>query len=197
MAQRIHRCISNTNMETIKCDAYVPTLLKPSKYTALSKQRMSPTCQRRAVSVPRTPSIMSVEKQIRPCSYQAKDSLMKPNKGTPRSVIHKEIIANEAALVEVTVRTHKKKQNSKANRASNSKDRWENILKPYESMQTSSSFENFDPLRTLHFLIQELSTKLQGVIPSELYNLKYDLISFYIYCLANISKIFTSMLRSE
>lgn len=76
-------------------------------------------------------------------------------------VIRKQINAEEGALVEVRVRRPKPR-----GEASES-GKWEELLKPNSRAAAVSSFQNFDPLRTLHFLIQELHTRLQGQLPSK------------------------------
>lgn len=127
-------------MDTIRCSSYTPKLVPPPS-------RCSPLCSSRL---------------SRQTSTAPKSKVVVPQRGVNKpEVIRKQINADEGALVEVRVRRPKPKVEASES------GKWEELLKPNSRGAAISSFQNFDPLRTLHFLIQELHTRLQGQLPSE------------------------------
>ena len=88
----------------------------------------------------------------------------KPLKG---GIIRKEIYPADDAMVEVTVKTHNARnmgRKSSVNCDLPVKDTWGKLLQTQTNSVeqiATSSFKNFDPLRTLHFLTKELQSQIQ------------------------------------
>lgn len=89
-------------------------------------------------------------------------------KPSDEELVRKEVFNNNMATVEVTVRTVGPKGSSAEKCMSEDRrEPWGKLLmnrRSEDNMQ--GSFENFDPLRTLHFLSKELQMKLQSICPS-------------------------------
>lgn len=70
---------------------------------------------------------------------------------------------DDGALVKVTVKTPNSRKRSPSYTAD--RESWGQILKSQKGNDSLSIFSNFDPLRTLHFLIKELEYQLQELLP--------------------------------
>uniref|UniRef100_A0A1Y1LWY7 Uncharacterized protein n=1 Tax=Photinus pyralis TaxID=7054 RepID=A0A1Y1LWY7_PHOPY len=114
MTQRIRSCSSNTNLDTVNCDAYQTRLLPRSKAPSRSNTRECSATQLKGY---------------------------KKSKG--RSV------PKETSKSSVTSEVSKNRQP------------WANLLTSSRSVDSVTTFDGCDPLRTVHFLSKELSSKLQ------------------------------------
>lgn len=140
-------------MDTIRCSSYAPELTTPARCSP----RCAAGCSRNSRQPTTDPRPRTLDPRLRPAAPR------KPTTPKPE-MMHHGVTGGEGARLEVRVRPA---PNNKTRSRSNESKRWEEIFKCNEKTlePRESSFENFDPLRTLHFLIQELSTRLQRHIP--------------------------------
>nr|XP_022920301.1 uncharacterized protein LOC111428834 isoform X2 [Onthophagus taurus] len=130
---------------------------------------MAITRGERATSRPK--SVIQQLQQSQQVSRPKTTNVRRPNEAfksepTTSSVVHKELYTDNPALVEVTVKTHNIKQRSRSNSV-NKREPWSKLLKNEGSYENVSSFTNFDPIRTLHFIAKELHSKLLDSLPND------------------------------
>ncbi|KAK4872565.1 hypothetical protein RN001_014594 [Aquatica leii] len=136
MSQRIRTCTNSTNFETINCESYSSRLASREK-----------------VSKPKRPITNSKPSRLELLpSVNAKSKPSQPQMVKQKNIVLKESVSNKAPCIEVTVRTKGSARN---------REPWNEMLKMPKSV-TSTSFNQFDPLRTIHFISKELQTKLNS-----------------------------------
>lgn len=170
MAQRIRSCTNSTNLDTINCESYLSKLVKKDKPSTTTKLLNTQKC-------PRDRSSSNIKNGssalVLPSASNLKSRQTIPRQtntrlsNNPTNVVRKELISDNSALVEVTVRTHtsRRPHGSAGSRFSN--EPWGKLLKPTKSCEQYSNYDGFDPLRTLHFLMKELQSKLKTITPSK------------------------------
>lgn len=160
MAQRIRSCTNNTKVDPLHhCNSHInKTGKRPQSASAtVHKQNCPQKCSRdqtdnRGALVPTISS-----------SLKSKSgTIRQQNLANSPNLIRKDLVADNSALVEVTVRTHtsRRSHNNDPKSNSNLQQPWGKLLKAKKS-DNVSSFNDFDPLRTLHFLAKELQSKLK------------------------------------
>lgn len=182
MSQRLHSCANNTNLDTINCDSYSSKLHKgPTNAKKMKTPRERSESRGRFAPPPPPASSNSICPRNKTLVVRQNTTPSIKLDQPSTNVIRKEVF--DTATVEVTVKTHstplRPKQRSRSNSLS-TREPWGKVLKTQTSCENlASTFQNFDPLRTVHFLAKELQAKIAELMPS-LYN-------FFISCL-NISK---------
>lgn len=151
-------------MESIHYEPYSGRIQKRGK-TETAVSRLCQQKRERSISRnrPITPHNINLPIAKAKSSNARQSGDLKSDSGAP-SIIHRELYTDNPALVEVTVKTHNANPRSQINSRSNSRSRsrepWSKLLKQHPSNEHLSSFHNFDPLRTIHFLAKELQSKL-------------------------------------
>lgn len=178
LTRSIRNCTNQTNIDTIQCESYAPKLRqRPPLTGTIGPQSKSvhikPNRERSASRSRCIPSVVSNLSSGR--SNNNNNRVRREN--SVNNVIRKEVYttADSPALVEVTVKTHGqngaqqqqgRNQTGKSAVVGNRGEPWSKILQNNNMISgvpsEGSSFSNFDPLRTVHFLAQELQSKLQG-----------------------------------
>ncbi|KAF2880952.1 hypothetical protein ILUMI_25233 [Ignelater luminosus] len=159
MAQRIRSCTNHTKMDTMQHLSKTAKRDRPQSASGtVHKQSWTPRCSRNQIDNcgPLVPTISS--------SLKSKSGTIRQqpqNTATSPNLIRKEL--DNSALVEVTVRTHtsKKPHNKNDLKSSTQQQPWGKLLNGRKGTENVSSFSDFDPLRTLHFLAKELQSKLK------------------------------------
>lgn len=96
-----------------------------------------------------------------PPLQREKSAALSPN----TNLIRKETYQHNAATVEVTVKAQKNPTNQ--GKPVLQSEPWGKVLKTQTPPNDSRPFNNFDPLRTVHFLSKELQLKLIQKMPSK------------------------------
>ncbi|KAF5272726.1 hypothetical protein FQA39_LY07753 [Lamprigera yunnana] len=148
MNQRLRNCTNSTNFDTVNCESYLPQLVprvKSSQMQRFNRERSNANLKSSSAALVSSSALNSKSRLTRALTAT------KPNK----PLLRQELLSNNSALVEVTVRTHagKKPHND-------TRQPWKELLK---STKSHSNFEGFDPLRTIHFLSKELHSKLKNI----------------------------------
>ncbi|XP_017768302.1 PREDICTED: uncharacterized protein LOC108556630 isoform X2 [Nicrophorus vespilloides] len=140
MSQRtIHSCVTNMNMETIQCEAYAGKL-----GPKMDKGKGAPAGHKAPPN-----------RIIRECS-------------TPTT--YKTTSMASGRMKQVRVETSKPEKpktapKMRANSIIAQGPTWSKILKPQASKENICTFTNFNPLRTIHFLTNELGSQLREELP--------------------------------
>lgn len=185
MSQRTHGCVNNVNLDAMHCEAYGSRLQKkgrtapfPStkgapKYVHERSQSRSKLTVQNALLSKTKPNTLLMRQQ--PLSNTPSPP------GSPISVIRKDIYPNNTALVQVSVKTQKSKQQSRPNSLTRSHETWAKLLKNQSSRDNISTFTMFDPLRTVHFLAKELQVKLLQRMPCKYFVLSPNTHETHLY----------------
>lgn len=157
MAQRYNRnCTNGDNLGDTCCNKFKKDNKQVSNFNkqtdAKFARRGSTTSLKQAKTAVNLPTNQNVK--LRPNSGRQSHNQLKAS----TNQVHKEIIADNNATVEVTVRTHSRGRPPTGDGRKESS--WGALLGIKPKAETTS-FDNFDPLRTLHFLGKELHSKLK------------------------------------
>lgn len=166
MSQRMpNNMNNNTNVGTINYDVYNPRLRKakitvPPSRPAPVRNLKDTTSSKSKLTMHNNPVNPMVRNrgninQLKPCTPLS-----------PSNTVRKDVYPNNAPLVEVMVKTTKNPQ-AVQNKLNNQNEPWAKLLKPQPNIEDGRSFNNFDPLRTVHFLSKELQLKLIQKMPSK------------------------------
>lgn len=150
MTQRV-RTPNGLNLETVVCEKYMARLLENDV-----KIRTNSANSRSREKNAKQPCVSPTAKSK---TYSKIVSHTHKVSQSPRNLLE---YSDDNALVKVTVKAAQTRHRSR-NR-SIEHEPWGQILKYEKSNEKLSVFNNFDPLRTLHFLIKELELHLHRVL---------------------------------
>lgn len=137
------------------CEAYMSKLLKTKP---CEQKRVDKNC-----------CCSSKKNQIQVARIQnGKVDMSVPQ--SEQELIHKEVLNNNLAQVEVTVRTMPAKTRSRSTSSNlDKREPWAKILQYKKSTETVVNVNNYDyALGTIHFLSKELQQKLKTACPGKL-----------------------------
>lgn len=155
-----HRMHNFANMDIPQGECYNNRFQKRGKIDSIVNRLSRPVKRERSLSRSRTVPPFTPNASAPKAKINLRQSNDLKSESTAASVIHRELYTDNPALVEVTVKTHNAKPNSRSGSRSRSREPWSKLLKNQLSNEMLSSFHNFDPLRTVHFLAKELQSKL-------------------------------------
>lgn len=180
MTQRPKPYPNNVNLETIACEKFMSRLLQREKINMPPTKLSSgfSTSQKSKEKVIKhstvTPPIQNQLSKVKPNVKQQNLPTPNPDQSQTSSDFQ---FADDSALVQVTVKTTNPRQRSRSTVAN--REPWGQLLKQQKSTDKVSVFNNFDPLRTLHFLAKELQFQLQTLLPGK-NKLKYYARKLYL-----------------
>ena len=172
MSQHIHKCNNTVNLNAERCETCISRQQKRGKIdrnkSAHSQDRIkerSKSCNRNVThtnQVPNNSIIVNKKKtlSVRPPKY---DNLKTGN--TTTNVVGKESYSNNRSVSELGMKV--KNSNRRSRSSSKSGESWEKTLTKDMIAKCESAFNGFDPLRTLHFIANELKCKLLEQMPSK------------------------------
>lgn len=166
MNQRPKPYPTTLNLETIACEKYMSRLLQREKVSMppskpSSAFLTSQKCKEKIIKhSPATSSIQNQLSKVKPNIKQQNLRIPDPDQSQTSSDFQ---FTDDSALVQVTVKTTNPRQRSRSTVAN--REPWGQLLKQQKSSDKVSVFNNFDPLRTLHFLAKELQFQLQALLP--------------------------------
>lgn len=192
---RFHQVQNNAKTDLVSsCESYITRMLK-------NKKTDRPYIEQRSLrdkSLGRSNNHLVMCRPItKPCPVP----IVKPTEHIERQLsqelLHKEVFNNNMATVEVTVRTvAPQKGTQPKNLTAEKRESWAKLLAKQNSEDSViGNFSTFDPLRTLHFLSQELQLKLNMLCPGIIFHIYLKLLPqlYYLTGDATIHKIVSDM----
>lgn len=153
MSQRI-RTPDVLNFETLICEKYMARLLENELKIRANPPSSNPKSRERNLKL----SCVSPANKLK--TFSKTNSQSPKRCRSPKGLLE---YSDDAALVKVTVKATNHRQRSRSRVID--QEPWGQILKLEKSNERLSIFNQFDPLRTLHFLIKELEFQLESVLP--------------------------------
>ncbi|KAJ3662990.1 hypothetical protein Zmor_007303 [Zophobas morio] len=160
-----HRVKPHTNVEIASCEKYLSKMLKHDSALASKKNPASRPYQDKISQIMRHPINMQPQR-IKPKPSAKTQSPIQKVAVSLMSTMPREI-GDGSRIKEMKSTKRKPRSRSRSRSSSKVREAWGHILLSKKSGEKMSTFSNFDPLRTLHFLSKELSTKLRTVVPEE------------------------------
>lgn len=153
---RLQQSLRPRNEIMTNCDSYMSKLLKKNEKCRLVK----PVIRTGATISSRMPSM----KAVVPVKLEKPDRL---ETSSDSDLVHKEVINNKMAQVEVTVRTVSRSR-SRSSSVTEKREPWGKILQIKSDIDDHVT--NYDyGLGTIHFLSQELKQRLLTLCPGKFY----------------------------
>lgn len=153
MTNRIKNASATTNLEPVVCEKYMARVLRQNLKDAVKSNTATQNHKLRDKPSKHFPSVNNYTSKVQENLPQ------KHRKSCGNLIEHLE----DAVSLQPSVSTVSRHRSKSA--ADN--EPWGQVLKSEKSMDRSSIFGSFDPLRTLHFLVKELQFQLKAILPND------------------------------
>ncbi|RZB39809.1 intracellular protein transport protein USO1-like [Asbolus verrucosus] len=163
-----HKVKATPLTEPLMCEKYLSKMLRQERAFATKRSPATPVYQEKLSNLAKQSLTISNQRSKPKSNVRQQNPLPKPTPTIVTNNTQKEHGDGLSPLRESPkTYKHRTRSTSRCRSLSRERESWGQMLRNNRSKEKTSSFSNFDPLRTVHFLSKELHIKLQNLVPEE------------------------------